>query len=93
MCGPRGLPPGTNILYHNRGDGTFVDVSEKTGILKPGPGTVNLAVVGASWDGLWLTSGFIRHTILRAKQAGNGLATSGGWLTAAGGVRLGKDSE
>src|SRR5208283_2131713 len=29
MCGPRGLPAGTNILYHNNGDGTFSDVSEK----------------------------------------------------------------
>jgi len=37
MCGPRGLPGDTNILYHNNGDGTFVDVSEKAGILKPGP--------------------------------------------------------
>ena len=37
MCGPRGLPGDTNILYHNNGDGTFTDVSEKAGILKPGP--------------------------------------------------------
>jgi len=37
MCGPRGLPGDTNILYRNNGDGTFVDVSEKAGILKPGP--------------------------------------------------------
>src|SRR5271169_1670345 len=29
MCGPRGLPGGSNILYHNKGDGTFIDVSEK----------------------------------------------------------------
>lgn len=37
MCGPRGLPGGTNILYRNNGDGTFTDVSEAAGILKPGP--------------------------------------------------------
>jgi enediyne biosynthesis protein E4 len=37
MCGPRGLPPDTNVLFHNNGDGTFADVSEKSGILKPGP--------------------------------------------------------
>jgi hypothetical protein len=37
MCGPRGLPGDTNILYHNNGDGTFTDVSEKSGILQPGP--------------------------------------------------------
>ena len=37
MCGPRGLTGDTNVLYHNNGDGTFTDVSEKAGILKPGP--------------------------------------------------------
>ncbi|MGH9397828.1 MAG: CRTAC1 family protein [Terriglobia bacterium] len=37
MCGPRGLPGGSNILYHNNGDGTFADVSQKSGILAPGP--------------------------------------------------------
>jgi hypothetical protein len=35
MCGPRGLPAGTNILYRNNGDGTFTDVSDATGISKP----------------------------------------------------------
>jgi len=37
MCGPRGLPGDTNMLFHNNGDGTFTDVSEKAGVLKPGP--------------------------------------------------------
>jgi len=37
LCGPRGLPSGSNILYHNNGDGTFTDVTEKAGILKSGP--------------------------------------------------------
>jgi enediyne biosynthesis protein E4 len=31
-CGPRGLPFDTDLLYHNRGDGTFEDVSEHSGI-------------------------------------------------------------
>ena len=31
-CGPKGLPTDTNLLYHNRGDGTFADVSERSGI-------------------------------------------------------------
>ena len=34
MCGPRGLKPGANALYHNNGDGTFTDVSQNSGILK-----------------------------------------------------------
>ena len=33
-CGPRGLPTDVNLLYHNNGDGTFTDVSEKSGISK-----------------------------------------------------------
>lgn len=33
-CGPKGLPTDTNLLYHNKGDGTFADVSESSGIGK-----------------------------------------------------------
>jgi enediyne biosynthesis protein E4 len=32
MCGPRGLPGAKNILYRNRGDGTFADVTTKAHI-------------------------------------------------------------
>jgi enediyne biosynthesis protein E4 len=32
MCGPQGLPGAKNILYHNRGDGTFEDVTKKSHI-------------------------------------------------------------
>ena len=31
-CGPRGLKGGRDRLYHNNGDGTFTDVSEKVNI-------------------------------------------------------------
>ena len=34
MCGPRGLPYTTNILYHNEGNGKFRDVSTSSGIQK-----------------------------------------------------------
>jgi hypothetical protein len=47
MCGPRGLPGDTNILYHNNGDGTFTDVTEKAGILKPGP---RFSITAVSYD-------------------------------------------
>lgn len=33
-CGPRGLKTARHWLYHNRGDGTFEDVSVKAGIAK-----------------------------------------------------------
>jgi len=32
MCGPRGLPWGKNILYRNKGDGTFENVTQKSKI-------------------------------------------------------------
>ena len=32
MCGPQGLPGAKNILYHNRGDGTFEDVTTRARI-------------------------------------------------------------
>jgi hypothetical protein len=48
-CGPHGLPLATNILYHNNKDGTFTDVSEQAGILKPG-GRYGLGVVAADFD-------------------------------------------
>ena len=33
FCGPRGLRGSTNTLYRNNGDGTFVDISQRAGIV------------------------------------------------------------
>jgi hypothetical protein len=49
MCGPRGLTGDTNVLYHNNGDGTFTDVSQKAGILKPGP-RYSITAVSTDFD-------------------------------------------
>jgi enediyne biosynthesis protein E4 len=35
MCGPRGLKGERDHLFHNNGDGTFTDVSEKAGVGDP----------------------------------------------------------
>jgi hypothetical protein len=35
MCGPRGLKGEHDHLFHNNGDGTFTDVSEKAGVNDP----------------------------------------------------------
>jgi hypothetical protein len=32
FCGPAGFKGGANILYHNKGDGTFEDVTRQTGV-------------------------------------------------------------
>jgi hypothetical protein len=33
VCGPRGLKGAPDVLYHNNGDGTFTDVTEKAGVV------------------------------------------------------------
>jgi len=48
-CGPAGLQGGKNILYRNRGDGTFEDVSEKSRIVAAS-GTYGLGVSTLDFD-------------------------------------------
>ncbi|MCP4227661.1 MAG: VCBS repeat-containing protein, partial [Actinomycetia bacterium] len=48
-CGPPGLPGGTNVLYRNRGDGRFEDVSESSGVTQA-QGTYGLGVSTLDFD-------------------------------------------
>ena len=48
-CGPPGLRGGKNVLYHNKGDGTFEDVSVKSGITAAA-GTYGLGVSTLDFD-------------------------------------------
>ncbi|MGA2811731.1 MAG: CRTAC1 family protein [Candidatus Acidiferrum sp.] len=36
QCGPAGLPGESNLLFHNRGDGTFEEVAKQAGVDNPG---------------------------------------------------------
>jgi hypothetical protein len=47
-CGPLGFAGGTNVLYRNRGDGTFADVSEQSGIARP-RGPSSMVFAGSNW--------------------------------------------
>jgi hypothetical protein len=47
-CGPQGFSGGSNLLYRNRGDGTFEDVSEKSGIASP-RGSLTATYVRDHW--------------------------------------------
>jgi len=48
-CGPRGLPTGYAQLFHNNGDGTFTDVSKKSGIASASD-SYPMTVVAADFD-------------------------------------------
>jgi len=50
-CGPPGLEGGKNLLYHNNGDGTFTDVSEKSG-MGTALGTYALSAIAADFDNI-----------------------------------------
>ncbi len=49
-CGPRGLTPERPMLYRNNGDGTFTDVTDRSGVGKVSP-VFGLAAVAADLDG------------------------------------------
>ncbi|HSB74221.1 MAG TPA: CRTAC1 family protein, partial [Terriglobales bacterium] len=49
MCGPRGLKAAKNALYHNRGDGTFEDVSAKSHIDRA-TGYYSLSITTLDYD-------------------------------------------
>jgi hypothetical protein len=49
QCGPRGLKGSSSSLYHNNGDGTFTDVSKKSGI-RDVPAAFGLTAVWSDFD-------------------------------------------
>lgn len=50
-CPPEEFPVTTNILYHNNGDGTFTDVSQKSGIANSKGRALGLAFADYDEDG------------------------------------------
>src|SRR5215469_10906654 len=96
-CPPEEFPATTSILYHNRGDGTFEDVSQKSGIAsKKGRA---LGVAFADYDGDGFTDIFVANDGMqqflfhnngngtfneRALEAGAGLSEDGRRLSGMG---------
>ena len=68
-CGPPGLTGGKNVLYHNKGDGTFEDVSDRVRITGAG-GTYGLGVSTLDFDDDGWTDFTSRTTRTRARCIG-----------------------
>jgi hypothetical protein len=79
-CPPGEFPRTTNILYHNRGDGTFEDVSQRSGIAaKKGHG---LGVAFADYDGDGFTDVYVANDGMQQyllHNNGNGTFTEVGF--------------
>src|ERR1700694_3738 len=78
-CPPEEFPATTSILYHNNGDGTFTDVSQKSGIAaKKGRA---LGVAFADYDGDGFTDIFVANDGMQQylyHNNGNGTFTERG---------------
>jgi hypothetical protein len=72
-CIPSTFEPRTSLLFHNNGDGTFTDVSEKSGIgkvLGKPWGAVATDIDNDGWMDLWVSNDTIPNSLFRNK--GNG---------------------
>jgi len=82
-CGPRGLPGETDLLFHNKGDGTFEEVSKKAGVDDPGKTFGMTAIWGDydndGWPDLYVTNDGDPNLLYHNKHDGTfeevGLAT------------------
>jgi hypothetical protein len=59
-CGPPGLPGGKNVFYRNRGNGTFEDLSDKSGISRAkgtyGLGAATIDFNDDGWTDLYIAN-------------------------------------
>ena len=80
ICGPRGLPFSTNLLYRNNGDGTFTDVSAASGIglaiESYALGVLAADLDGDGWQDLYVACDSTRSLFYRNR--GNGTFTERG---------------
>jgi len=84
-CPPEDFPATTSILYHNNGDGTFTDVSQRSGIA--GKKGRALGVAFADYDGDGFTDIFVANDGMQQylfHNNGNGTFTELGLEAGAG---------
>ena len=73
-CGPPGLTGGVNMLFRNNGNGTFTDVSEKSGVTKAN-GTYGLGVLvvdfnNDNWPDVYVANDSAPAALYRNNQNG-----------------------
>ncbi|MBE7503310.1 MAG: CRTAC1 family protein [Verrucomicrobiales bacterium] len=97
--GPLAYPGEANVLYRNRGDGTFEDVTKAAGLYAPGHRAMSVSAFDADWDGdtdlyvsnddtpnaLWLNDGQgrFRDVALASGVAFNSIGEAPGSMNAA----------
>jgi enediyne biosynthesis protein E4 len=97
--GPLAYPGEANVLYHNRGDGTFANVTKAAGLFVPGHRAMSAVAFDADWDGnvdlyvcnddtpnqLWLNDGkgHFRDEAALAGVAFNAIGEAPGSMNAA----------
>jgi hypothetical protein len=97
--GPLAYPGETNVLYHNKGDGTFEDVTRQAGLLVPGHRAMSVSAFDCDGDGdtdlyicnddtpnqLWINDGkgHFHDVALEAGVAFNSLGEAPGSMNAA----------
>ena len=97
--GPLAYQGEANILYRNRGDGTFEDVTRQAGLYAPGHRAMSVSAFDCNWDGhtdlyvcnddtpnaLWLNDGHghFRDVALETGTAFNSIGEAPGSMNAA----------
>jgi hypothetical protein len=74
LCGPDGLPGESDFLFHNKGDGTFEEVSKKTGVDDPnhyfGMQGVWTDLENTGWPNLYVSNDAGPNYLYRNKHDG-----------------------
>lgn len=73
FCGPRGLRGQPDRLYRNKGDGTFVDVTQEAGIKDPnyyGFGVVFSDLDNDGWPDIYVANDSVPNLLFRNNQDG-----------------------
>jgi len=72
-CHPDNYRGVTNILYHNNGDGTFTDVSQKAGIANPAGKSLGVAFAdfdGDGWPDIYVANDSVQCFLYRNNHDG-----------------------